>query len=248
VSVVTGEYGAPGAALVPPRPAVSVVRVTARLAAVLTACLLLAGCGDGPAEEAPQEDPAPAQAEQSAAAAADPAAATTPAEAALAVALRAGDLPAGWTVQANPVADDDLSDDPSLEGICGVSFTSEAHRTAKHPVVGLDPDGTPSVVSEAIAYDSAAAGEPALTELRDAFESCPAGDRTFVDPPVVDGLTGTVVAVGYRLEDGTTQDVVAQGRGAVVSVLIAEDPAAGATAAEGIAARLAALPAPATGE
>ncbi|MGY1633818.1 hypothetical protein ACI784_19115 [Geodermatophilus sp. SYSU D01186] len=231
----------------PPAATLGAVRVTARLAAVLTAWALLAGCGGDPGERAPREDPAPAQAEQSAAAAADPASATTPAEAALAVALRAGDLPAGWTVQANPVADDDLSDDPSLDGICGISSTSEAHRTAKHPVVGLDADGIPGLVSEAIAYDSAAAGAQAMTELRDAFESCPAGDRTFLDPPVVDGLTGTVVAVRYRLADGTTQDVLAQGRGAVVSVLIAEDPAAGATAAEGIAARMAALPAPATG-
>ncbi|MGY1636323.1 hypothetical protein ACI78V_06690 [Geodermatophilus sp. SYSU D00742] len=221
--------------------------MTARPAAVLTACLLLAGCGDAATDDAPRDEPAPAQAERSAAATADPAAATTPAEAALAVALRATDLPAGWTVQANPVADGDLTDDPSLEGICGVAFASEAHRTAKHPVAGLDPAGTATVVSEAIGYDSADAGVLALTELRDAFESCPAGDRTLVEPPVVDGLTGTVVAVRYRLDDGTTQDVVAQGRGAVVSVLITEDPAAGATAAQGIATRMAALPAPATG-
>jgi hypothetical protein len=214
--------------------------------AALAAVLLLAGCGGGTGG-APQEEPAPAQAEQSAAASADPAAATTPDEAAVAVALRAADLPPGWSVQVNPVADGDLSDDPSLAGICGVSFTSEAHRTAKHPVVGLDPAGTPTLVSEAIAYDSADAGELALTELRDAFESCPAADRTFVEPPVVDGLADTVVLARYRLEDGTTQDVLAQGRGAVVSVLIAEDPAAGATAARAVAARMAALPGAAVG-
>ncbi|MGY1624239.1 hypothetical protein ACI789_18730 [Geodermatophilus sp. SYSU D00965] len=208
--------------------------------AALAAVLLLAGCGG--TGDAPPEEPEPAQAEQSAAASADPAAATTPEEAALAVALRAADLPAGWSVQANPVADGDLSDDPSLSGICGVTFTSEEHRTAKHPVVGLDPQGDATLVSEAIAYDSAASGELALTELRDAFESCPAGDRVLVEPPVVDGLAGTVVAARYRLEDGSTQDVLAQGRGAVVSVLIAEDPAAGATAARAVAGRMAALP------
>ncbi|MBB3082964.1 hypothetical protein [Geodermatophilus sabuli] len=234
-------------ALVTSGRTVGVVRVTARRAAVLTACLLLAGCGGEAADPEPRAEPAPAEAGQSAASTADPATATTPAEAALAVALRAEDLPAGWTVQANPVADGDLSDDPSLEGICGVSFPSEAHRTAKHPVVGLDPEGTATVVSEAIAYDSADAGALALTELRDAFESCPAGDRTLVEPPAVEGLAGTVVAVRYRLADGTTQDVVAQGRGAVVSVLIAEDPAAGAAAAGSIATRMAALPAPAIG-
>jgi hypothetical protein len=208
--------------------------------AALAAVLLLAGCGG--TDEAPQEEPAPAQVEQSAAASADPAAATTPDEAALAAALRADDLPTGWSVQTNPVADGDLSDDPSLSGICGVAFASEEHRTAKHPVVGLDPQGTATLVSEAIAYDSAASGELALTELRDAFESCPAGDRVLVAPPVVDGLAGTVVLARYRLEDGTTQDVLAQGRGAVVSVLITEDPAAGATAARAVAGRMAALP------
>ncbi|MFW3172739.1 hypothetical protein [Geodermatophilus sp. CPCC 206100] len=217
------------------------------LAAAVAAALLVSGCGSEPADDGPREEPAPAQAEQSAAAGADPAAATTPDEAALAVALRATDLPAGWSVQANPVPDGDLSGNPSLDGLCGVAFPSEARRTAKHPVVGLDPAGAATVVAEAIAYDSAEAGELAMTELRDAFESCPAGDRTFADPPVVEGLTGNVVAVRYRLADGTVQDVVAQGRGAVVSVLLAEDPAAGATAARGIGARIAALPVPAVG-
>jgi hypothetical protein len=221
--------------------------VRSRLVAALAAALVSTGCGDDPAPTAPRDEPAPAEAEESAAAAADPAAATTPAEAALAVALRATDLPQGWSVQANPVPDGDLSANPSLAGICGVDFSSEAHRTAKFPVVGIDPAGAATVVAEAIAYDSAEAGTLALTELRDAFESCPSGDRTVVEPPAVPELTGNVVAVRYRLEDGATQDVLAQGRGAVVSVLIAEDAPAGATAAQGIAARLAALPAPAIG-
>jgi hypothetical protein len=228
-------------------PVPSSVAGVRHLATAVAAALLVAGCGSGPADEGPREEPAPAQAEQSAAAGADPAAAATPEEAALAVALRAADLPAGWSVQANPVPDGDLSGNPSLDGICGVAFTSEPRRTAKHPVAGLDPTGATTLVSEGIAYDSAEAGELAMTELRDAFESCPAGDRTFLEPPAVEGLSGNVVAVRYRLADGTVQDVVAQGRGAVVSVLIAEDPAAGATAARGIAARMAALPAPAVG-
>ena len=174
---------------------------------------------------------------------------TTTGEAALAVALRATDLPAGWSVQANPVPEgSDLAGNPSLEGICGVTFTSEARRTVKFPVAGLDPAGAPSVVSEAIGYDSAAAGALALTELRDALSACPAGDRTFVEPPAIPGLAEDVVAARYTLADGTTQDLVAQGRGAVVSVLLAEDPAAGAAAAQGIAQRLRALPAAAVGQ
>ncbi|MGY1710726.1 hypothetical protein ACI8AC_14570 [Geodermatophilus sp. SYSU D00758] len=224
-----------------------------RVAAVVTAAVLatglLGGCTGSAGEPAATRtgEPAPARAEQSAAAAADPAAAGTAAEAALAVALRASDLPEGWRVQANPVPDGDLAGSPSLAGICGVPFASEARRTAKFPVVGVDPAGQAAVASEAIAYDSPEAGELALTELRDALRSCPADDRTLVEPPPLDGLTGTVVAARWQLEDGTTQDLVAQGRGAVVSVLIAEDAAAGATAARGIAARLAALPTAAVG-
>ncbi|SFL94204.1 hypothetical protein [Geodermatophilus ruber] len=218
-----------------------------RLLPALAALLVLVGCGGDPGAEAPRTEPAPAQAEQSAAESADPAATGTPAEAALAVALRAADLPPGWTVQANPVPNGDLSRNPSLQGLCGVTFSSESHRTAKFPSVGLNPAGDPAVVSEAIAYDSATAGALALTELRDAFRSCPAQDRSFLPPPAIDGLAENVVVVRYQLAGGITQDVVAQGRGAVVSVLIAEDPAAGAMAARSIATRMAALPAPAIG-
>ncbi|MGY1813700.1 hypothetical protein [Blastococcus sp. SYSU D00820] len=222
-----------------------------RLPILLTAAVLvLAGCGggDGGSRAAGTDEPEPAQAEASAAAAADPAAATTPDEGALAVALRAADLPPGWSIQANPVPDGDLSDNPSLAGICGLTFTTEGARTAKHPVVGLDPAGTATVVSESIAYDSAASGTAALEELRTAFATCPAADRTFLPPPPVDGLVGTPVVVLYELGGGVTQEVIAQGRGAVVSVLIAEDPATGAAAAQAIATRLAALPAAAVGQ
>jgi hypothetical protein len=232
-------------------------RLHAVPAAVLAAVLLLTGCGGGDSGGSdaaasggrPTSAPAPAQAAESAGAALDPATVRNAGEAALAVALRATDLPAGWSVQANPVPEgSDLSGNPSLEGICGVSFASEARRVLKFPVVGLDPQEAPSVASEAIAYDSADAGALALTELRDALSACPAGDRTFEDPPAIDGLAEDVVVARYRLEDGTPQDVIAQGRGAVVSVLIAEDPAAGATAAQGIAVRLRALPPAAVGQ
>ncbi len=228
--------------------------MTARrcLPALLAAAALLAGCGaddTGGTDGAPASAPAPAQAAESAGASLDPATVSDVASAALAVALRGTDLPPGWSVQANPVPEgSDLTANPSLSGICGVAFASDARRTAKSPVVGLDPQGAPAVVSEAIGYDSAASGALALTELRDALASCPAGDRTFLEPPAIDGLAEDVVVARYQLADGTTQDVVAQGRGAVVSVLVAEDPAAGATAAQAIAGRLRALPPPAVGQ
>jgi hypothetical protein len=228
------------------------------LATVLAAVLLLAGCGGddtgtgnggGGAASAGTSAPSPAQAAESAGAAIDPATVRNAGEAALAVALRGTDLPAGWSIQANPVPEgSDLSGNPSLEGICGVTFASESRRVLKFPVVGLDPQGAPAVVSEAIAYDGPDAGALALTELRDALSACPADDRTFADPPVVEGLAEDVVVARYQLADGTTQDVIAQGRGAVVSVLIAEDPAAGAVAAQGIAQRLRALPGAAVGQ
>ena len=227
------------------------------LATVLAAVLLLAGCGGadgggdggGDAAVARTSAPSSAQATGSDGVTLDPATVRDPGEAALAVALRGTDLLPGWSVQAGPVpASSDMSGNPSLEGICGVPFASEERRVLKFPVVGLDPRGVPAVVSEAIAYDSAAGGALALTELRDALLSCPAGDRTFAEPPAIDALAEDVVAARYRLADGTTQDVIAQGRGAVVSVLITEDPAAGAAAAQGIARRLRALPAAAVGQ
>ena len=224
--------------------------VLRRLPALVAAALLLAGCGgDGGADSSRTSAPAPAQAAESAGAAIDPATVPDARSAAFAVALRATDLPAGWSVQANPVPEgSDLAANPSLEGICGVSFPSEGRRTVKFPVVGLDAQDVPSLVSEAIAYDSAEAGALALTELRDALTACPAGDRTFVDPPVIEGLAEDVVVARYELPDGGVQDVIAQGRGAVVSVLIAEDPAAGPGAARGIAQRLRALPGAAVGQ
>jgi hypothetical protein len=234
--------------------------VRTRLLVPVAAVLVLAGCSDdGSSSAAPtttttsspaatSAEPESAQAEASLEAAADPATATDPAGAALAVAMRATDLPAGWTVQANPVPDDDLTDNPSLDGICGGQFPSEAARTAKYPVVGLDPQGTPTLLSEAIAYDSAASAAAALGELRAAFASCPAADRTLVDPaPQVDGLAADSVVVEYELTGGARQEVVAQARGAVLSVLLAEQPEAAAGAAQGIAGRLAALPASAIG-
>jgi hypothetical protein len=164
------------------------------------------------------------------------------------VALRATDLPAGWTVQANPVPDgNDLSKNPSLAGICGADFPSEGHRTAKFPVTGVDPRGTPSVVSEALSYDSPASAASALSELRAAFASCPAEDRAVVRAPAISGLAADSVVAEYELAGGLRQEVVAQARGAVVSVLIGEDETTVAGATRSVATRLAALPAAAVG-
>lgn len=237
--------------------AVSVAAVTPRRTAVLlplAGLLLLAGCG-GPAPRASpttpsatsSPEPAPARAAVSAEAAADPAVATDPGSAALSVALRAADLPEGWSVQANPVPDGALAKNPSFAGICGAAFASETHRTAKHPVTGLDPQGTAVLVSEAISYDSAGSAASALAELRSAFAGCSADQLTVVPSPRVEGLARDSVVVEYELAGGSRQEVIAQARGAVVSVLIGEDETTTARAARGIAVRLAALPARAIG-
>jgi hypothetical protein len=225
------------------------------LGTVAVAVLTLAGCTGGGSTGTSATTPATGSAEPPAAAAAaaaeaaaDPALATSPADAALAVALRAGDLPAGWSVQANPLSQGAaLADNPSLAGICGATASSEAHRTTKHPVVGLDGSGTPQVSAEAIAYDSATAAATAVQELVQAFGGCPADEYTFEPGPPADGLAEDSVVLQYRLADGGRQVVVAQARGAVLSVLIGEDPATTAAAARSIAVRMAALPAAAIG-
>jgi hypothetical protein len=254
VSVVTGEYGPPragrpGGFRHAGRAAVTVASVSLRPFLALAAAVLLAGCGGGGSSSSSgmTSEPHPAEAEASREAAADPAAATDPQSAALSVALRAADLPAGWRVQANPVPDGDLSDNPSLAGICGFSFTSEAHRVAKFPVVGVDGSGTAQMTSESIAYDGPDAATTAVQELVQAFGGCPADQYTFQQPPGAEGLADNSVVFQYQLSGGVTQVVVAQARGAVLSVLIGEDPATATAAGRSIATRLAALPAAAIG-
>ncbi|MGY1858384.1 hypothetical protein [Modestobacter sp. SYSU DS0290] len=225
----------------------------ALIAALATGVLALTGCGSSSEEPAAAVSPGtaePTAASDAAAAAAtaDPAAAQDPAEAAVAVALRAGDLPEGWSVQANPLpADADLAANPSLTGICGQTFTSEARRTSKQPVVGLDGTGTPQLSSEAIAYDSPTAAGAAVQELVQAFSRCPEEQYTFETAPSAEGLADNSVVFQYRLPDGTTQVVLAQATGPVLSVLIGEDPAVTAAAGRSIATRMAALPAGAIG-
>ena len=246
---------------------VAAVKTGRLLLALPAVAVLLAGCSSGGGDAASaaksaaastptaasgaagsSSEPAAAAAQASEEAAADPAKATDPGTAALSAALRASDLPAGWTVQANPVPDsNDLSKNPTLAGICGAAFPSEAHRRMKFPVTGIDPKGAASVVAEAVAYDSPASAAQALAELRAAFASCPAEDRTVVAAPQVTGLAPDSVVVAYQLAGGLRQDVVAQARGAVVSVLIGEDEGTVAGATRSVASRLAALPSGAVG-
>jgi hypothetical protein len=150
-------------------------------------------------------------------------------------------------VQANPVPDGDLGDAPSLAGICSATVTSEARRTAKFPVTGLDPAGTAVLAAEAIAYDTAASADLALTELAAAFAGCPAEDYRFLPGPAPEGLSPDSLVIRYELSNGVGQVVIAQVRGAVLSVLIGEDPATTLGVAQRIAVRLARLPAAAVG-
>ena len=231
------------------------------LTCAAAASLLLAGCtSDGEATPAATDSAASSPSTTSAAPpssgdpaggseepAADPATATDPAGVGQAVALRQDDLPGGWTVQANPVPEGaELG--ASLAGICDYAFTSEIRRTDKFPVIGYDTTGTSAIQSEAIAYDAADGAVLAMTELRAAFADCPSPDRTFEQGPSGEGLASDNVVVQYRLATGFTQVVIAQRRGAVLSVVVGSDPAAAADAAVEIAARLAAAPATAVGE
>ena len=246
-----------------PAAAVTVAAVDLRrplLTTLILGALALAGCtsadepadpsgagSSGPNSSATAEPTAAAEA-AAAAATADPATVRDPAGATVAIALRAADLPAGWSVQANPLSGDaDLAENPSLEGICGQTFSSEAHRTTKQPVVGLDGAGTAVLTSEAIAYDSADTAATAVQELVRAFSSCPADQYTFEAGPSAEGLAANSVVFQYRLADGSTQVVVVQAVGQVLSVLIGEDPGTTAAAGRSIAGRMSALPAAAIG-
>lgn len=230
----------------------------------VAASLLLAGCsGDDDTPAAASSSPASAgptaasstapepdiAADAAAAeAAADPAAVTDAPGAAVAVALRASDLPAGWTVQANPLGEGAaIADNPSLDGICDQRFGSEAQRTSKQPVVAVDPAGAAQLSSEAISYDSAEAASSAVRELVAAFSSCPPDTYTFQPAPSAEGLAEMSVVFQYELADGTTQVVVAQAVGQVLSVLIGDDPATTTAAGRAIATRMSALPAAAIG-
>jgi hypothetical protein len=103
------------------------------------------------------------------------------------------------------------------------------------------------MTSESIAYDGPAAATTAVQELVQAFGGCPADQYTFQQPPGAEGLADNSVVFQYQLSGGVTQVVIAQARGAVLSVLIGEDPATATAAGRSIATRLAALPPAAIG-
>jgi hypothetical protein len=204
-----------------------------------------AGPSAGPSATA---EPEAAEAAAAAAATADPATVTDAPGAAVAVALRAADLPAGWTVQFNPLSEGTtIGENPSLDGICDQQFGSEAHRTSKQPVVALDPAGAAALSSEAISYDTADSASSALRELVAAFQSCPPDTYTFQPAPSADGLAAMSVVFQYQLADGTVQVVVAQAAGQVLSVLIGDDPDTTTAAGRAVATRMSALPAAAIG-
>jgi hypothetical protein len=151
-------------------------------------------------------------------------------------------------VQANPLGEGAaLADNPSLDGICDKKFGSEAHRTSKQPVVAVDPAGAAKLSSEAISYDTGESASSALRELVAAFSSCPPDTYTFQPAPSAEGLAPMSVVFQYQLADGTTQVVVAQASGQVLSVLIGDDPATTTAAGRSIATRISALPAAAIG-
>ena len=172
----------------------------------------------------------------------------TPEQAVHTIALTAGDLPAGWTVEESPT-DSDIDDDPTFLGLCDFEFLSERRRTAKVPVTGLDPAGDAVLTTEAVSYDEFDGAQLALIELRGAYGNCPP-DQTFTDIPVRDqtGLAEDRVVVEYTLAEGTTQTVIVQRRGSVLSVVLGEARLIVFDAARKIFQRLSALSPEAAGE
>lgn len=173
---------------------------------------------------------------------------TTPEDAVHTIALAAGDLPAGWTLEESPT-DGDIDDDPTFMGLCDFEFLSERRRTAKVPVTGIDPDGAAVLTTEAVSYDASDAAQLALIELRGAYANCPP-DQTFTDLPPSDqtGLAEDRVVVEYTLAEGTTQTVIVQRRGSVLSVILGEARLIVFDAARKIFQRLTSLTPEAAGE
>ncbi len=173
---------------------------------------------------------------------------STPEQAIRTVALTAADLPADWTVEESPT-DGVLFDDPTFLGLCGFEFLSERRRTAKVPVTGINPDGIAVLATEAVAYDEYDGAELALIELRGAYGNCPP-DQTFTEIPPIDqsGLAEDRVVVEYTLAEGTTQTVIVQRRGSILSVLLGEARLIVFDAARKIFQRLTALTPEAAGE
>jgi len=223
-----------------------------RTALVLATAVLLSGC----TQSAPDTTSDPtrltvsgpggqAAPTQSSGPAASP---STPEDAVHTIALTGADLPAGWTVQESPT-DTDIGDDPTFLGLCDFEFRSERRRTTKVPVTGIDPAGNAVLTTEAVSYDKSDGAELALIELRAAYENCPP-DQTFTDitPSAQTGLAEDRVVVEYTLAEGTTQTVIVQRRGSVLSVVLGEASLIVFDAARKIFQRLTALTPEAAGE
>lgn len=164
------------------------------------------------------------------------------------IALTAADLPADWTVEESPT-DAYLDDDPTFLGLCNFEFLSERRRTAKVPVTGINPDGVAVLTTEAVSYDAYDGAELALIELRAAYGNCPP-DQTFTDVLEIDqtGLAEDRVVVEYTLAEGTTQTVIVQRRGSLLSVVLGEARLIALDAARKIFQRMSALTPEAAGE
>jgi len=166
---------------------------------------------------------------------------STPEQAVHTIALTATDLPAQWTVEESPT-DGNLDDDPTFLGLCNFEFLSEHRRTAKVPVTGINPDGNAVLTTEAVSYDGYDGAQLALIELRAAYQNCPP-DQTFTDIPLSNqtGLAEDRVVVEYTLAEGTTQTVIVQRRGSMLSVILGEDRLIALDAARKIFQRMSAL-------
>jgi len=228
-----------------------------RWAAMMTAAVLLSGCTGSAGGSADRtSDPASTRltasgpggtAGPSGSSESRPAP-TSPEEAVHTIALTAADLPADWDVVESPT-DGNLDDDPTFLGLCNFEFLSERRRTAKVPVTGIDPQGNPVLSTEAVAYDEYDAAQLALIELRGAYANCPP-DQTFTEIPVIDqtGLAEDRVVVEYTLAEGTTQTVIVQRRGSLLSVVLGEARLITFDAARKIYQRMAALTPEAAGD
>ena len=123
----------------------------------------------------------------------------------------------------------------------------ERARSCYEGVLGFTPmaevpDGVMyrTGISQFLVYPSAHAGSNRATAMA---VQIPVGA---FDAEVA-ALRDNSVVFQYQLAGGVTQVVVAQARGAVLSVLIGEDPGTSTATGRAIAARLAALPAAAIG-
>lgn len=164
------------------------------------------------------------------------------------IALNTSDLPAGWAVEESPT-NGNLDDDPTFFGLCNVEFLSERRRTAKVPVTGIDPDGNAVLITEAVSYNEFDGAQLALIELRGAYQSCPSDQAFTVVPPADQtGLAEDRVVVEYTYAEGTTQTVIVQRRGSVLSVVLGETRSITLDAGRAIFQRMTALTPEAAGE